>query len=397
MSLLHEYDLPPVILKSHDSLGLFVHYDEADAVVIHDSMKSDELQFSMNPAEAACLAQPGKAVFVFGRQHPRYVADCLEVRSKDVVMDSSVIMPEDLYHPPVKQLLSLDEPKRDERLNYAALGISSADVPDLIRMATDKLLHEGPDESPVVFAPIHAWRALGELRAPEAIAPLVQIFQRVDDYPDDWVGEDVPRVLGGFGAAVIAPVAAYLADATRGEWSRVIAAKTFRYIGKSHPELRNECVAVLNAQLERFAEQSETVNAFLISPLIDLKAVEFMPLIERAFASGRVDEMVAGDFEDVQIEFGLKQQREHPHKPNKLTIMGDQLRATFAAAGFPLPDASGLFPEPEEEFIEMEDYSPGQNFEAPAISVPHIAPPKVGRNEPCPCGSGKKFKKCCGA
>ncbi|MBZ0106330.1 MAG: SEC-C domain-containing protein [Sulfuricella denitrificans] len=23
--------------------------------------------------------------------------------------------------------------------------------------------------------------------------------------------------------------------------------------------------------------------------------------------------------------------------------------------------------------------------------------PKVGRNEPCPCGSGKKFKQCCGA
>jgi len=23
--------------------------------------------------------------------------------------------------------------------------------------------------------------------------------------------------------------------------------------------------------------------------------------------------------------------------------------------------------------------------------------PKVGRNDPCPCGSGKKYKKCCGA
>jgi len=22
---------------------------------------------------------------------------------------------------------------------------------------------------------------------------------------------------------------------------------------------------------------------------------------------------------------------------------------------------------------------------------------KTGRNQPCPCGSGKKFKKCCGA
>jgi len=22
--------------------------------------------------------------------------------------------------------------------------------------------------------------------------------------------------------------------------------------------------------------------------------------------------------------------------------------------------------------------------------------PKVGRNDPCPCGSGKKYKQCCG-
>lgn len=27
---------------------------------------------------------------------------------------------------------------------------------------------------------------------------------------------------------------------------------------------------------------------------------------------------------------------------------------------------------------------------------PYRAPQKVGRNEPCPCGSGKKYKKCCG-
>ena len=25
-----------------------------------------------------------------------------------------------------------------------------------------------------------------------------------------------------------------------------------------------------------------------------------------------------------------------------------------------------------------------------------MAEKKVGRNEPCPCGSGKKYKKCCG-
>lgn len=26
----------------------------------------------------------------------------------------------------------------------------------------------------------------------------------------------------------------------------------------------------------------------------------------------------------------------------------------------------------------------------------HVAMPAVGRNDPCPCESSKKFKKCCG-
>jgi SWIM/SEC-C metal-binding protein len=29
-------------------------------------------------------------------------------------------------------------------------------------------------------------------------------------------------------------------------------------------------------------------------------------------------------------------------------------------------------------------------------SKPKTAEKKIGRNEPCPCGSGKKYKKCCG-
>jgi len=28
---------------------------------------------------------------------------------------------------------------------------------------------------------------------------------------------------------------------------------------------------------------------------------------------------------------------------------------------------------------------------------PKIAEKKIGRNEPCPCGSGNKYKKCCGS
>jgi SEC-C motif-containing protein len=31
------------------------------------------------------------------------------------------------------------------------------------------------------------------------------------------------------------------------------------------------------------------------------------------------------------------------------------------------------------------------------ISQVRRAAPKIGRNDPCPCGSGRKYKKCCGA
>jgi uncharacterized protein YecA (UPF0149 family) len=43
-------------------------------------------------------------------------------------------------------------------------------------------------------------------------------------------------------------------------------------------------------------------------------------------------------------------------------------------------------------FIEMD------NAAKPEKAEPQVrqAAPKVGRNDPCPCGSGKKHKKCCG-
>jgi preprotein translocase subunit SecA len=34
--------------------------------------------------------------------------------------------------------------------------------------------------------------------------------------------------------------------------------------------------------------------------------------------------------------------------------------------------------------------------EAHAKARPVRTGPKVGRNDPCPCGSGKKYKNCCG-
>ncbi|MBS1185032.1 MAG: SecA protein, partial [Proteobacteria bacterium] len=58
--------------------------------------------------------------------------------------------------------------------------------------------------------------------------------------------------------------------------------------------------------------------------------------------------------------------------------------------------------ELHEELSNVEFQHPGydeaQDFAeaAAAVSAPGDAYPKVGRNDPCPCGSGKKYKQCHG-
>jgi hypothetical protein len=61
-------------------------------------------------------------------------------------------------------------------------------------------------------------------------------------------------------------------------------------------------------------------------------------------------------------------------------------------------------PDDRGEEIDDEDIVPPDpalgllsRLDAPAAAPPPIvnASPKIGRNDPCPCGSGRKYKKCC--
>lgn len=73
-----------------------------------------------------------------------------------------------------------------------------------------------------------------------------------------------------------------------------------------------------------------------------------------------------------------------------------------------IDDVLGGFKPDEEELVEIAldqrlilhgkkpVFSVGDEGDEPSDEEP-VAPAKVGRNDPCPCGSGKKYKKCCGA
>lgn len=223
------------------------------------------------------------------------------------------------YASPVDRLLNYgDCLKMHEWPNYLQLGLTAEHIPELIRMATDEDLHYADSDSLEVWAPVHAWRALGQLRAEAAIEPLVALLALTDeDAEDDWTPEELPHVFAEIGPAAIPALTAFLADDRRGVYSRTSAANGLQHIAEKHPAARDNVVAILMRQLEQFADQEENFNAFLISSLADLKATEALPVIERAFAAEAVEEFVIGDWEDVQIEFGLKAERETP-RPNYL-------------------------------------------------------------------------------
>ncbi|HXG63891.1 MAG TPA: PBS lyase [Blastocatellia bacterium] len=240
------------------------------------------------------------------------------------------------YSPPVDKLLALGDP-RDSREwpNYLEFGLTSEQIPDLIRMVTDKELNEAPGDSREVWAPLHAWRALGQLRAGAAIEPLMRLFHEQED--DDWAGTELPTVFGMIGPPAIPSLAAYMADESRGMFPRISAVESLENIAKMHPDARAECVAIITRQLERFAQQEPTFNAFLISSLVELGAVESASLIERAFAADSVDVSIGGDWDDVQVDLGLKEPGEKQIRQQRLL---EELQRALTAPPQPLKSKS---------------------------------------------------------
>ena len=51
--------------------------------------------------------------------------------------------------------------------------------------------------------------------------------------------------------------------------------------------------------------------------------------------------------------------------------------------------------EPKREQVAKPTATSADGTDRPR-TVRKTAAQKVGRNDPCPCGSGKKYKKCCG-
>lgn len=240
-------------------------------------------------------------------------------------------MPKQPYRPPVATLLTYGECKNlfsQKWPNYVEkLGFDATHIPELIRMAVDAELNQADPDSLEVWAPAHAWRTLGQLgeAAEGAAKPLLNLLKNIDD---DWGQSEIPTVLTLIGPSVIPAVEKYLANPKHDYLTRIPASECLSKMGIRYPEARVQCIDILGRLLLK--EKNTNLNGFLVAALCDLKAIEKAPEIEQAFAQKRVDLRVSGDWNEVQVELGLKTRREVSKKGGMPTEASDPISSKEA-------------------------------------------------------------------
>ena len=269
------------------------------------------------------------------------------------------------YADPVGQLLTVGEVESYDAAKWpdyvAEFDFGREDVAALACMVCDVALRQLDADSSEVWAPVHAWRALGQLGAQEAVAPLLAFLKTTEN--DEAVNEELPVVFGMIGPAAVPCIAAFLSDRSNAISPAATAMAGLREIVARHPECRDECVAILARVLEPHAASDPSINGFAVWALIDLAAVESIDAMRGAFRRKAVDLSLVGDEEDVEIALGFRERRATPAPNYNVGSLGwlDQ------------PDAGSI------------------QHDARTASRGG----KIGRNDPCPCGSGNKYKKCC--
>lgn len=261
----------------------------------------------------------------------------------------------------VQAFAPLGEPTDNQPwLDYARYGITTADALTLVELVADESFFDSDGDD--CWIPLHAWRALKELM-PHGLLDLLGTLDLLVE--DDWALEEIPRVIAAAKAEAIEPLFVVLMDADRDEVVRMCAVECLSTIIKQYPELRSHVLSKLVRALEQLTHEDARVAGVVLSALLETKAVEAIGAIRLAYQENRVDWNICGDLEDVELDLGLRTQRDTPRPHyNMLDVVAK-----------------------DEHSFEEDDQS--------VIQQVIRAEPKVGRNDPCPCGSGKKYKKCC--
>ena len=257
------------------------------------------------------------------------------------------------YPPPVDQLFRLGDPRKtDVEKRIAGLGFTQAHVPDLVRLARDRTLNTTWSDTDKDWAPVHAMTALEGLDISAVVPDLMPLF----DVDNEWYGEALIETMSRTGAPALESLSAYLHDRGRWIWGRAAVAETMGEMGQQHPELRDAAVQTLTEELEHAEENDPGLNGEILAALLDLQAVEALPVIRAALERDLIDESIAGDWGEV------------------LHVLGEE-----ADPDDPLLKKSAFRPSWPFDFLERDDIAPPPAPSKPAQSSAPPAAKKSGK------------------
>lgn len=249
---------------------------------------------------------------------------------------------------------------RPESPMYNNFAVNKEEIDELIDLACDMNLYYSELEEEC-WIPVHAWRILCELDVGKAVEPLISIFGKYEDDACDYLDIELPEVVARLSKGNHLKILSdLLRNKSKSIDSRILALRTIELSSRYFDFCSSECLDILAHCLDESDSERRDFNGFIIAAMLYLNKPESkIDSIRKAFNNNIVDITIAGDLEDVEIKLGLRDKRKTP-KPNYLSEEHKQLK-------FLTEDTRQL----------------------PAKKK------KLGRNDKCPCGSGRKYKKCC--
>lgn len=231
---------------------------------------------------------------------------------------------------------------------------------------------------------------LGGRQFPRGFPALIRFLHgppwRVDELLGDAVTETLTRIIAGMFDGDVRPLLTLITDLDVDEFVRDAAMGALAFLAFSGQVDRTAAVEFLaRFDLERKIPPGDATWHSWMAAVALLGLGDFSQRVHIAFEDGRIPPAIAneGDFRQL-----LADARERPEDATRFEDenWGYIDDVVVALEGF-LDGGNGADDVAEDEF----PYWP-----QPGDHLPVRNPWRgIGRNDPCPCGSGKKFKKCC--
>lgn len=320
----------------------------------------------------------------------------------------------------VRELTRVQEGLPEEAMR-AAQQQRDRVVPALVKLIDDVASEQQAGRLPDGRGHEFALMLLAEFRAKEALPALLRTLRLPGDGADQLYGEaiheETPQLLAVLMADQPFAIDDLIADRTCEIFIRWDAASTYLYFVRDFVVTRGQAIEHLAQHLRRAIDDDDGEMAmYLISDLISYGPAEIRLLIKEAVEKFDLSEIFLFSELDLEKAFDEGPARMLKEcarlKPSGIENAIEHLRSwhtpggTFAPQKSKAPPLPGLYDLDVDEEFEDDFEDERSLYEPPLYKPPVYEPPvetirnttkKVGRNEPCPCGSGKKYKKCCGA